>query len=63
MTAAPQSASLGTANINCELGGRRHFSPLEIIDQTDDDAKLLQALEGLTLDEEDAKSDNVGSQT
>ena len=26
------------------------LSPLEIIDQTDDDEKLLQALEGLTLD-------------
>lgn len=27
-----------------------HLSPLEIIDQADDDEKLLQALEGLTLD-------------
>ena len=26
------------------------LSPLEIIDQTDDDEKLLQALQGLTLD-------------
>ena len=58
--AAPQSQA-----VDCGFAetGRRHFSPLEIIDQTDDDAKLLQALEGLTLDDsEDGKSDTVNSQ-
>lgn len=30
--------------------GTGHLSPLEIIDQADDDLQLLQALEGLTLD-------------
>lgn len=38
-----------------------HLSPLELIDQIDDDEKLLQALEGLNLDSNvlDADSEQI----
>jgi hypothetical protein len=38
-----------------------HFSPLELLDQAEDDEFLLKALEGLTLDDLDSGTDRGSS--
>jgi len=40
--------SINSCPVTATVNG--HLSPLEIIGQTDDDERLLQALEGLTLE-------------